>query len=155
MLVPTVHLNGTSAENLIRQLIEARRALRNALQAVDETAPNGRDYYPQGDGAIGIATREHLRRLERIQAVLGELTELLEGVQEQADAGMRRNPRRNVPIDSEGPYGPYALARAEQFARIGATKGEHDRVVTHGAQPTGETFDIVRRYRRGTGERIL
>ena len=94
MLVPTVHLNGTSAENLTRQLIEARRALRNALQAVDETAPNGRDYYPQGEGAIGVATREHLSRLERIQAVLGELNEMLEGVQEQADARLRRNPRR-------------------------------------------------------------
>lgn len=94
MLVPTVHLNGTSAENLIRPLIEARRALRHALQAVDETAPNGRDYYPQGDDAIGVATREHLRRLDRIQAVSRELDELLEGVQEQADARLQRNPRR-------------------------------------------------------------
>jgi len=62
---------------------------------------------------------------------------------------------RGVPLDSEGPYGPYSLDRAKQFARISATEGDHDRVVSHGGNPDASTFEIARRYRRGTGERIV
>ncbi len=62
---------------------------------------------------------------------------------------------RNVPIDTEGPYGPMALDSASSFARIGAQNGDHDRVVSNGKNPEADSFDIVRRYRRGTGERIL
>ncbi len=62
---------------------------------------------------------------------------------------------RNVPIDSEGPYGPMSLDRASAFARIGAKNGEHDRAVSEGLDPESESFEIVRRYRRGTGERTL
>jgi len=60
---------------------------------------------------------------------------------------------RGVPLDTEGPYGPMSLTRAEQFARIGAAKGEHDRVVSIGDQVMAGSFEILRRYRRGTGER--
>jgi len=62
---------------------------------------------------------------------------------------------RNAPIDTEGPYGPMSLDRASALARIGATKGDHDRVVSIGRNPEAESFEIVRRYRRDTGERIL
>lgn len=61
---------------------------------------------------------------------------------------------RGVPLDTEGPYGPMSLARAEPFARIGATKGEHDRVVSLGRDIMAPGFEILRRYRRGTGERV-
>jgi hypothetical protein len=62
---------------------------------------------------------------------------------------------RGVPLDTEGPYGPMSLDRAKPLARIGATEGEHDRVVSIGRNPEADSFEIVRRYRRGTGERIL
>ncbi len=62
---------------------------------------------------------------------------------------------RGVPMDTEGPYGPMSLARAEAFARIGAKEGDHDRVVSIGADIMSDGFEIVRRYRRDTGERIL
>lgn len=62
---------------------------------------------------------------------------------------------RNVPIDEEGPYGPMSLDRASSFARIGAQNGEHDRAVSVGRNPEAESFEIVRRYRRDTGERVL
>lgn len=61
---------------------------------------------------------------------------------------------RGVPLDTEGPYGPMSLARAEPFARIGAAKGEHDRVVSIGRDVMAPGFEILRRYRRGTGERV-
>jgi hypothetical protein len=62
---------------------------------------------------------------------------------------------RGVPLDTEGPYGPYDLKRAGEFARIGARNGDHDRAVSYGRDPNAESFSIARRYRRGTGERIL
>lgn len=60
-----------------------------------------------------------------------------------------------APIDGEGPYGPMDLSRAESFARIGATEGSHDRAVSIGVDVMASSFKIIRRYRRGTGERVL
>jgi len=59
-----------------------------------------------------------------------------------------------TPKDGEGPYGPMDFIPAKDFARIGATEGAHDRAVSIGLNPDAPSFDIVRHYRRGTGERI-
>lgn len=57
---------------------------------------------------------------------------------------------------SEGPYGPYDdFLQAKTFARIGATEGAHDRVVSRGLDPKARAFEILRRYRAGTGERLV
>jgi hypothetical protein len=56
---------------------------------------------------------------------------------------------------AEGPYGPHDLEGAKTFARISATEGDHDRAVSRGLDPESPSFEIVRRYRRGTGERVL
>ena len=55
----------------------------------------------------------------------------------------------------EGPYGPNDLQGAKTFARIGATEGGHDRVVSRGRYPGSPSFEIVRRYQAGSGERLL
>lgn len=60
-----------------------------------------------------------------------------------------------TPLATEGPYGPHPLEPAKQLARIGATEGAHDRVVSLGLTPSSPSFEIVRRYRKGTGERII
>lgn len=76
MIKPTIHLNGTSRERLAEAYAAAVVALRAAIRATEDTAPNGRDYYPQGDGAQMTAIREHTDRMQRIRSVLEELTEL-------------------------------------------------------------------------------
>lgn len=48
MRVPTVHLNGTSKGELLDQAHRAARAVANAITAVMQAAPNGRDFYVQG-----------------------------------------------------------------------------------------------------------
>lgn len=78
--VPTIHLNGTSRERLFEPLIEALNALRTATEKVAATAPNGRDYYPQGEGAIDDALRQHRRRMQDLEAIQRELTEIAEAV---------------------------------------------------------------------------
>lgn len=77
---PMVHLNGTSRRELTEQYENAARAVRDALKAVGESAPNGRDYYLQG--TLPQAQREHESRITRLASVLDELEQLFEEVYE-------------------------------------------------------------------------
>ncbi len=76
MQLPTIHLNGTPRYMLVAELSRASRALDEAYQALKETAPNGRDYYPQGPEAMEAATREHMDRLGRLDAIKKEVDAL-------------------------------------------------------------------------------
>jgi len=77
---PTIHLNGTSQSDLLRHLELAAMAIEAAERALRETCPNGRDYYPQGEGAIVEATRQFRSRMERLEAVRAELEQIGEVV---------------------------------------------------------------------------
>lgn len=68
--LPTVHLNGTSVESLLEQNEQVQRALRATLEAMSLAAPHGRDYYPQGNEALGKALEEHKARVDLIQGLL-------------------------------------------------------------------------------------
>ena len=59
------------------------------------------------------------------------------------------------PLSSEGPYGPYPFRTAQQMARIAATSGIHDRVVSRGKDPESRSFRIERRYAARTGTRLI
>jgi hypothetical protein len=59
--------------------------------------------------------------------------------------------QRDNPV--EGPFGPYQLKSAKTTARIAATAGRHDRVVTRGRDP--DTFDVIRHYEHGSGQRLF
>jgi len=100
MKIPTIHMNGTSAESLLKALSEAYSAVDKAMEAVAAAAPNARDYYPQGDNAFVEAREEHRSRLERLQSVQEELMEIAVAVQDQEDEkNTRRNPaRRTRPV---------------------------------------------------------
>jgi hypothetical protein len=78
---PSIHLNGSSVESLCEQTRAAVRAVSKALDALCEAAPNGRDYYPQGDSAFESARSEHQGRLQRLEDVKMELMEQLEHLQ--------------------------------------------------------------------------
>jgi hypothetical protein len=79
---PTVHLNGTSKASLAEALEAAGAAIHAAERTLRETAPNGRDYYPQGDCAIYKAQREYVSRLRRLISVREELELLREHLEE-------------------------------------------------------------------------
>lgn len=82
--VPTIHLNGTSADVLADQLMAAVTAIRDALRKLDDAAPHARDYYLRGNGAFTKEMQEHLSRVERIQSVNRELSKILEVVSDVA-----------------------------------------------------------------------
>lgn len=76
LTLPTLHSNGTSKERLIDALCDARNALDAAYKALKLTAPNGRDYYPQGPDALIAAVADHSRRMIMVDTVIRELDDL-------------------------------------------------------------------------------
>jgi len=80
MTTPTIHLNGTSREALEAAYRKAYDALYPAMDALRETAPNARDYYPQGPEAVEAAQDEHIERMRKIEDVYREITALIVSV---------------------------------------------------------------------------
>ena len=76
MTLPTIHRNGTDANDLLQGLLKALNALREAEAKIRAAAPHGRDYYPQGPGATAQATDEHIDRLERLESIRHELDQI-------------------------------------------------------------------------------
>ena len=76
MTKPTIHLNGTGAEDLLEGYRTAMEGVSNAQNAMRAAWPNGRDYYPQGPDAINVAIREHAVRLLKLEEIHADLTEL-------------------------------------------------------------------------------
>lgn len=132
MRIPSLHLNGTSAERLLEPLERAHRALAEALLALSDASPNGRDYYPQGDSALREAVWEHQNRTERLRTVQDELMEISIGIQDQADAQEaqrgRRNPGKPPPVfDAKGWLQQRALiAEHEALARDAWHRARYD-----------------------------
>ena len=83
--IPTVHLNGTSGEDLLEQITEAGSAAFALLKALERAAPNGRDYYVQGPDSLKRAEAEHRNRASKVKEVLSELERIAEGIAEQIE----------------------------------------------------------------------
>lgn len=80
--VPTIHLNGTSKESLVRDLCAAHHALTEAGRKLAATCPNGRDYYVQDnpEAAIHKAMREHEARMAKLREVAHEIEQIAEAI---------------------------------------------------------------------------
>ncbi len=81
MQLPHIHLNGTSAASLSAAYQEAYTALDQAFDALVETAPNARDYYPIGPSAFEEAREEHRARLAAVRKVYEEIESLIIAVE--------------------------------------------------------------------------
>lgn len=82
MILPVIHLNGTSKDALLDAYGIAVDALNTAYRAIKETAPHGRDYYPMGPHAMKVATEEHMERLRKVDAVRIEIEEMMTKIDE-------------------------------------------------------------------------
>lgn len=83
IIAPHVHTGGTSRTALARDYGAALRAVGEALNALAETCPNGRDYYCHAEpDAMARAVREHQSREARLLAVYAELGALWNAVDE-------------------------------------------------------------------------
>ena len=76
MLTPTIHRNGDHREQLQNDACDAIRAVQDAIRAIAKIAPNGRNYYPQGPGAIKDATDDYMVMVAKLESVLTEIDDL-------------------------------------------------------------------------------
>lgn len=83
VIVPLVHLNGTSKGELLKQYRSAVSAVAAAREIVMASGPNGRDYYPYEGAPMRRAQDEHLARLERLEQVQAELEAIHTMIEEQ------------------------------------------------------------------------
>ena len=89
MTIPTIHPNGTAKDDLLEGLKIAYRAVFDAKQALRNTAPNGRDYYPQGNDTLKKAQEEHYSRIDRLQSVAQELVDIAMAIQKPQPKELR------------------------------------------------------------------
>jgi predicted transcriptional regulator len=80
IIVPAVHLNGTSKESLVEALENAYTSVGNAYDSLRECAPNGRDYYIYKDNPFERAREEWRNRMERLDSVRRELEAIAAGI---------------------------------------------------------------------------
>ena len=78
MLLPTIHMNGTAASDLLESYCECCHSLRQTIKDLENHGPNGRDYYPQGPDALWTAQREHAARIAKVAEVLQDIEALAE-----------------------------------------------------------------------------
>lgn len=68
MITPQLNINGTSARDLIEPRREAMDHLMNAIEALSQVVPNGRDY-PGNATACTADREEHYDRIKAIKAI--------------------------------------------------------------------------------------
>lgn len=73
---PFIHLNGSSAKRLAEDYDKVVGLLRQAHQAMSETAPNARDYYPERVSYFETARQEHIARMLAVSAALTDYVAL-------------------------------------------------------------------------------
>lgn len=82
LMQPIITLCGTSRESLVRQRIEAREAVYQAMRSLGETAPNGRDYIGNNEAfardreiyqaRFAVLDKLHNELLDEAAAIQGE-----------------------------------------------------------------------------------
>jgi hypothetical protein len=76
IVVPMVHMNGTSKAELLEQQSDARQAIADAITALRKAAPHGRDYYPREGDAWSQAVLQHQNRVWKLQSVYDDLMQI-------------------------------------------------------------------------------
>lgn len=72
MITPKLNINGSSADDLINPRLKAMDHLMDAIEALKQITPNGRDY--PGNTTACLADREaHYDRITAIKALREEI----------------------------------------------------------------------------------
>lgn len=72
LVIPVIHDNGTSREELKQLRMAAYCAIDQAVDVLCKMGPNGRDYYP-APGRMEQAQAQHRRRLKVLADLMAEL----------------------------------------------------------------------------------
>jgi hypothetical protein len=82
-VIPTIHLNGTSAATLRDEYWAASKALDAAAEALAAATCNGRDFYLQGPAAWDQARHERDLAFQKLDEVTRYVDEILGGICDQ------------------------------------------------------------------------
>jgi hypothetical protein len=75
LILPTIHSNGSSAKSLTEDYTQARRAVQEAINALQAVDFNARDYYVQGPATWTEAVRQRHDVYEHLSAAFNALHE--------------------------------------------------------------------------------
>jgi hypothetical protein len=82
--IPSIHLNGTSANTLCTEIQLAHEALGNASEALSNMTVHGRDHYVKADKeSFSKAQAEHRARFVALEKIKTELMEIYQGIRDQ------------------------------------------------------------------------
>jgi hypothetical protein len=76
-------MNGDSKATLLSDNVAAHDAINNAIDILAKAAPNGRNFYLQGVGAIDEAIEQHFKRIQGLEAVRQEMKKIICGIVKQ------------------------------------------------------------------------
>lgn len=82
MIRPIININGTDAFDLIDKRRDAMDALNDAIEALKQVTPNGRDY-PDNNGRLVADRNTHFNRLAALRVLREELLEEALHIQQQ------------------------------------------------------------------------
>lgn len=83
MQIPTIHINGTSKDNLLKRIHTALTAIQKAERALTNTYPHPRDYITQPPTNINKAMAEHHQRLNYLRRIADELDKMYQEIDRQ------------------------------------------------------------------------
>jgi hypothetical protein len=82
--IPSIHMNGTSADTLCSEIREAHEALEKATVALSCMTVHGRDHYVKADKeSFSKAQAEHRARFVALEKIKTELMEIYQGIRDQ------------------------------------------------------------------------
>ena len=78
MITPKIHLNGTSKDELVDQMLTVIASLNATLQNLADARPNGRDYYHTRNGAEAHEQHQNWEKLvERVREEIEQWIEIV------------------------------------------------------------------------------
>lgn len=72
MITPTININGSSIDDLVKPRLNAMDHLMDAIEALKQVAPNGRDYIGNNIACV-VDREEHFDRLAKLRALREEI----------------------------------------------------------------------------------
>lgn len=83
LVAPTLHLNGTSGSELLKQITDAYCAVAEARRIHGLAVPHMRDYYLQEGRQYRLALEQHRQRAEALAAVEADLEKIGVAISDQ------------------------------------------------------------------------
>ena len=81
LIVPTVNINGTHADNLVEALTDVAHVLLQAIEKMQAAMPHGRDYQVHGNGPQ--ARKQWSNRISHVRNLRNEVIDLALSIQDQ------------------------------------------------------------------------